>query len=164
MSSWKRACLCGSSGNTRISCSKVFWAGMAFTMFVEVENCSILCTCLLRTSQIKPLFCSKPAVGFSLPRVQHETLGLAFKALDIRPHPTLSFSSCEVCLDLYRCSLPQHTCLWTSASKVAPAYGGSLFLSQILSHHLPSKTTSSRKSTISTLPQGSEINPSSEPL
>lgn len=60
---------------------------------LKSENCSILCACLLWTSQIKPLFCSKPSDGFSLPRVQHETLGLAFKDLDIGSHPILSFSS-----------------------------------------------------------------------
>ena len=136
-----------------LSCRRISWASTAFAMFAEARQLSHVA--------FKPLFCSKPTGGVSLPRVQGETPGLTLEDLDVGPHPTLSSGSCEVHLDLYRCGLPQHVCFCKGGPGLLSLPPS---LSRILSHYLPAKPTSSRRSTIPTLPQAPELSPSSEPL
>lgn len=91
---WKRASLCGSSGNAHTSCRRIFWAGMVFTMIAEV--CKLVHSALPHpTPQSKPLFHSRTLNGSLLPRIQYETLDLTFNGQDIGLHPTVSSSSYE---------------------------------------------------------------------
>lgn len=112
---WKRASLCGSSGNTHTSCRRIFWA-LSSSWLLKSSNCCIpySLTPHLRASHSST---QEPSMASYCPESNMKSL------IDIQqtghwPSSYLELKLLWGSLKFYYTCFPQHTCLSIFASKV----------------------------------------------